>query len=155
MPKPQHTQPMPRATPSTTRLTLGLLALVTYVLVANTVQQLYPFSVFDMYANRANSASKVVAQRSDGTLVDVNRLRQWHCPQPVTLEVDTHDGRPHPYTIPYRDREALDWIHEHAAEQPQGVMVRVVRHIWWLQPAPNQSAEEDRVLATCTAVLHD
>ena len=145
----------PRSTVSRTRLALGVVTLATYVVVANTVQQLYPFSVFDMYANRATSASKVVAQRADGTLVDVNRLNVWHCPQAPSLEHDTHDGMPHPYTIPYRDHEALDWIRTHMGPQPQAETVRVVRHIWWLEPTSGQAPEENRVLATCSAVAHD
>lgn len=141
------------------RLLLGVLTLLAYVALANTVEQLYPFSVFDMYANRAGSASKVVARSERGELSEVTDWVAWDCGGLVQLEPIQHEAGPHPYTIPYRDREALAWIRTH--QRVEGAAtglprpVQVVRHIWWLSAAPGQPAAEDRVLASCAAVADD
>ncbi len=140
--------PPPDSLPS--RFALGVLVLAGYMALANTVQQLYPFSVFDMYAHEATSASRIGVRTATGALTEVTAWRDWQCPQPIALiGPPDHDQRA-PYSIPYRDREAQEWIvgHPGAGSQP----VDVVRHIWWLQPVPGQAETEDRVLLHCQAV---
>ena len=132
------------------RLALGALVLAGYAGVAHSVQQLYPFSIFDMYAHRAQSASRVVARDAAGGLSEVTAWRGWRCaPAPAVTEPGTVPA----YSVPYRDREAAAWVRDHPlAGAAGGEAVDVVRHIWWLQPAPGQPASEDRPLWHCQAV---
>ncbi len=132
------------------RVMLGLLVLAGYMALANTVQQLYPFSVFDMYAHAATSASRIGVRAASGELSEVSAWTHWRCDRPIDLQgVPDHAARS-PYSIPYRDREAQEWLLGHQGNG--GEPVDVVRHIWWLQPAPGQAEIEDRVLLRCQAV---
>ncbi len=139
--------PPPDSLPS--RILLGVLVLTGYVAIANAVQQLYPFSVFDMYAHQATSASRIGVRDATGALSEVSAWTAWHCDAPIRLQEPPTQPGPAPYTIPYRDREAQEWVLAHPGNGAQHV--EVVRHVWWLQPLPNQNEAEDRVLLRCQA----
>lgn len=140
--------PQPTSLPS--RLLLGVVVLLGYMAIANTVQQLYPFSVFDMYAHRATSASRIGARTADGQLSEVTAWSDWRCDGPIRVDAPQAPGAPTPYGIPYRDREAEEWLLHH--QGAGGQAVDVVRHIWWLEAAEGQPEIADRVLLHCQAV---
>ena len=141
MDSPQHSLP--------SRVVFGVLVLVGYVAIASTVQQLYPFSVFDMYAHPATSASRIAVRDAAGVVSEVSAWTDWQCDGPFALAgAPDHDDRS-PYSIPYRDREAQEWLTAHRGAGTQAVAI--VRHIWWLQPQPGQAEIEDRVLLHCKA----
>ncbi len=141
MDSPQHSLP--------SRLAFGVLVLLGYVAIANTVQQLYPFSVFDMYAHQATSASRIAVRDAAGAVSEVSAWTDWRCDGPIALATAPDHADRSPYSIPYRDREAQEWLTGHVGNGAQAV--EVVRHIWWLQPEAGQAEIEDRVLLHCKA----
>jgi hypothetical protein len=142
------TSPQPHLLP--TRLLLGVVLLLGYMAVANTVQQFYPFSVFDMYAHATTSASRIGARASSGELSEVFTWTDWRCDGPLSIETPPDHAQKMAYSIPYRDREAQEWLTTHQGDG--GERVDVVRHIWWLTPDPGQPAQEDRLILHCQAV---
>ena len=140
--------PQPHSLPS--RVLLGALLLLGYMAIANTVQQLYPFSVFDMYAHEATSASRIAVRSASGDLSEIFAWSDWQCDGPLTVQTAPDHAARSPYSIPYRDREAQEWLIAHQGHG--GQPVDIVRHIWWLHSEPGQPETEDRLIRHCTAV---
>ena len=139
--------PQPHSLP--TRLVLGVTLLLGYMAIANTVQQFYPFSVFDMYAHATTSASRIAVRSTSGALSEVSAWTEWRCDGPLSIETPHDHAERTAYSIPYRDREAQEWLTSHQGEG--GERVDVVRHIWWLRPDAGQPPQEDRLILHCQA----
>jgi hypothetical protein len=134
------------------RRVLSVLALVGYVAIAWSVSNLYPFSVFDMFAGRTASASRVVARDAGGRVAEVDRFVAWRCDGPVDVRPQVCAGEPgFDYTV-YTDREAADYIASHRGDDPSASPVDVVRRIWRLSGEDGPPAAKDCLIARCTAV---
>lgn len=63
------------------------LALVGYLAIARGVENLYPFSTFNMYSvERAASASRVLARDAHGAVSEVTGWERWECDAPPDLD---------------------------------------------------------------------
>jgi hypothetical protein len=141
--------------PDRMRLAIALGVFVGYVAVARAVQDLYPFSVFEMFADTMTSSSRLVARLPDGNAAEVERFVHWQCDEPI----DEDPVRCGPlgsfgYT-PYRDRELADWVrrHERRDDAPGGAeALELTRRIYRVTGVPGPLSVEDCVLASCRAV---
>lgn len=109
---------------------VAALVLVTYLLVARGLEDLYPFSTFSMYAGHATtSGSRIVARDSRGRLHEVESFDRWSCPPE---EVRGDDACGAAYRIDYLDREAREYLAAHASASaaPGSEPVEVVRRVW-------------------------
>ncbi len=135
------------------RLVAGLVV-AGYAGIAFAVHNFYPFSVFDMYSRRSESASRIAARDEHGELAEVGRFEWWECGGTVDAS-PSRCGEPGSFDyVPYLDDESVQYIARHAPPGDSGGKARpvdVVRRIWWLtQPGPPRI--EDCVLARCRAV---
>ncbi len=110
------------------RLFLGVLVLVGYGLAARGVENLYPFSVFPMYAGTAEAAtSRIMARTEGGAVVEVTAFAAWSCEALPSLETTScHDIR----GIPYIDREREAYVREHPLGERSGEPVTLVRRVF-------------------------
>lgn len=123
-----------------------------YVMLARSVIHLFPFSIFDMYADNggATSGSRVVARGEDGRVTEVDRYRAWTCAGPIEpFEACARRGA---YHIPYKDAEAVAYVEGHRGEDPAAVHVDLVRRVWWLSEDAAETRIEDCPIARCRAV---
>lgn len=140
---------------------LGLTTIVSlvlgagYFMISRGVQNFYPFSIVDMYAERhAGFPSRIMALDARGRAREVTRYVGWRCDAPVTEE------RPpcpavtgHILTIGYVDRAAIEHIERHPARAGvEGEPVRVVRRVWRLGSMDGPPPHTDCVMTTCRAV---
>ena len=109
---------------------LGAAVLVTYLLVARGLGDLYPFSTFSMYsAHPTDSGSRIVARDARGGLREVSSYDRWACPGTEALE--RADACGVVTAIDYLDREAREYLDGHAAaDTPGSEPVEVVRRAW-------------------------
>jgi hypothetical protein len=133
------------------RRILALLVLAGYCGVSYAVQNLYPFSTFDMYSRHAQSASRVIARDASGRAAEVSRFVGWRCDGAIDASAERcRDFGRFDYT-PYKDDEAIHWIASHGGEG--GAPIDLVRRIWWL--APDGERTDDCLLARCRATHED
>lgn len=120
LPPPAGSAPGPDA-----RLFLGLLVLLAYGITARGVKNLYPFSVFPMYAgSEATATSRIMARTSGGTIVEVESFTGWAC-DPLPAVETTSCGGVH--GIPYLDREHEAYVRAHPLGGRAGEPVELVR----------------------------
>ena len=124
-----------------------------YVVIAQGLGNLYPFSTFEMYAGvSTHTASRVLAVDSGGATHEIRDFEAYRCD---SLELEPASCREHGeyYTIGYVEREAAEYLAAqpsappHAEAQP----VHLVRRIWRFH-GPEQPTVEDCSLANCQAV---
>jgi hypothetical protein len=133
--------------------TLGAAVLATYLLVAQGIGDLYPFSTFSMYsAHPTDSGSRIVARDASGALRELSAYERWTCPRDGALEQIDACGEV--TTIDYLDREAREYLAEHAGPDapapPGSEPVEVVRRIWRF--GGEAPLVRDCPLARCRAV---
>lgn len=132
------------------RAGIALLVFAGYLLSAFVAKNLYPFSRFDMYANRAGrSASRIVARDAAGRLHAVNEYTHWACPRPVDVDPRQCPSFPF-YYIPYVDAGIAGWVDHHGANASDGEPVDLVFHVWRLGSSGVES-EEDCMIERCRA----
>jgi hypothetical protein len=112
---------------------LGAVVLATYLLVAQGIGDLYPFSTFSMYsAHPTDSGSRIVARDASGALRELSAYERWACPRAGALEQVDACGEV--TTIEYLDREAREYLAEHespdAPALPGSEPIDVVRRTW-------------------------
>jgi hypothetical protein len=128
------------------RLVLGALVLVGYAMAARGVENLYPFSVFPMYAAaRAKVISRVMARVADGSFIEVTALDRWQCDALPVLEATTCADAS---SIQYIDREREQYIREHAGTG--GQPVELVRRVFSFDGV---SRPTHCTVSRCTAVV--
>lgn len=128
---------------------LALLCCAGYLVAGRLAHNVYPFSVYDMYAAGAeSSASQLAARDRNGKLDDVSAYEAWSCPTAVRPNPTACEAFPF-YYIPYHDAEAAQWIERHAGGEG-GEPVEVVHHIWNIG-ASGELTTTDCVVARCTA----
>lgn len=124
-----------------------------YVVIAQGLGNLYPFSTFEMYAGvSTHTASRVLALDSAGATHEIRDFEAFRCD---SLDLEPAACRDHGeyYTIGYVEREATEYLAAqatasvHGDEQP----VYLVRRIWRFHGG-GQPAVEDCPLASCHAV---
>lgn len=133
------------ARPIDHRLVLGALVFIGYSAVARSVGNLYPFSIFPMYAGKAGDAtSRVMVRGADGAYEEVPRYEGFACESLPVLETTTCAGVA---GIPYIDREREQHIREHAGTG--GQPVELVRRVFSFD---GKSRPSHCVSTRCTAV---
>lgn len=133
------------------RLGLVLGVVGAYLATAFGLGNLYPFSVFDMYAgDKASSASRVVARDAEGHLDEVRAWTGWSCDPWPRLDLDACQREPPFYVVPYINREHEQYLSEHRGSPDGGEVVDLVAKVWWLDASGVRSAETC-VIASCRA----
>jgi hypothetical protein len=131
----------------------ALCVLAGYVVVAQGLGNLYPFSTFEMYAGvSAHTASRVLAVDSSGAPHEIRDFEGYRCD---SLDLEPASCREHGeyYTIGYVEREAAEYFAAkastpaHGEEQP----LRLVRRIWRFHGGGRPDVE-DCPVASCRAV---
>lgn len=137
----------------------ALLFVLTFAAVGYGVHHLFPFYAFDMFTRGDSVVSERLAARlPDGTLREVTALQQWRCPQlpPVGIPMLPDDSPPQCLArdiMDSQERRALGHVRKNAADQPGGVAVDLVRHVWRLPTDGGAGQTYDCPLLHCTAVL--
>jgi hypothetical protein len=131
----------------------ALCVLAGYVVIAQGLGNLYPFSTFEMYAGvSTHTASRVLAVDSGGGMHEIRDFEAYRCDS-LDLEASTCREHGEYYTIGYVEREAAEYLQAqasvpvHGEDQP----VQLVRRIWRFRGA-GQPTVEDCALASCRAV---
>lgn len=83
----QHTEPGhgPRRAWAAALL-VSALVLAGYVIIPSKVIEVYPLNRVDLFGFSQAADSRIVVQRSDGTLVEAWAWDKWHCEGPISLE---------------------------------------------------------------------
>lgn len=138
-------------------VTVSLISFVAYFVIARALLDLFPFSIFPMYAGSLPVAPdgvvlgcQVLAKEGDGLAIDVHEYRQWNCPQWEEAMAASLDS-----TGCARHDNVEDPIIEHlrrsAGTAANAVPVTLVRRVWAFRDgAPAKVA--DTVIASCQAV---
>jgi hypothetical protein len=131
----------------------ALCVLAGYVVIAQGLGNLYPFSTFEMYAGvSTHTASRVLAVDSGGSTHEIRDFEAYRCDS-LDLEPASCRENGEYYTIGYVEREAAEYLAAnastpaHGEEQP----LRLVRRVWRFQGS-GQPTVEDCSLASCRAV---
>ncbi len=127
---------------------------VAYFLVSRGVQNMFPFTVLEMYSGRSEpSSSRILAIDERGGVHEVNHMDAFRCDDDITPE-QSHcpDPERHYYHIDYVDRDLIDHLRSHpgTGQEPSAEPFTIVRRVWQLD-APSVS-HEDCVLTHCRAV---
>lgn len=124
-----------------------------YFFAARGVQNFYPFSVVDMYANREPyPPSRIIAVDARGAAWEVTQFDRWRCAGPVSADPQPCPAAGEYSPIGYVDRDAVNHIAAHASDHAEGEPVRVVRRVWRLDGQPGPPLHIDCPLSACTAV---
>lgn len=127
---------------------LGLLALLGYAISARGVENLYPFSVFPMYASSEGAVtSRIMARTAAGELLEVDRFQGWSCPELPALDATSCEGV---RGIPYIDREREAHVRAHplGGGEGEGEPVELVRRVFSFD---GKARAETCRLAACRA----
>jgi hypothetical protein len=131
----------------------ALCVLAGYVVIAQGLGNLYPFSTFEMYAGvSTHTASRVIAVDPGGGAHEIRDFGAYRCDS-LDLEPSACGEHGEYYTIGYVEREAAEYLaaQSTAATQGEGESVRLVRRIWRFR-GTGQPTVEDCALASCRAV---
>jgi hypothetical protein len=133
---------------SRARLAVAVLVGGGYLAIAWSAENLYPFSRFEMYSGaRSTTASRIIARDAAGAAHEVTSYDSYRCDREPTAARDACPGDY--YTIPYKDRQALDHVAAHlGGGGDEGV--EIIRRVWRLS-GPGAPPFEDCVLARCDA----
>lgn len=135
------------------RVAVAALVFGGYVAISRGVENLFPFSIFDMYASSSPSAARILARAADGRVYELDRYRAWSCDAPLDMTGGEHCPKPGTYvTITYKEMEATDYIATHGGRDPSAVPVEVIRRIFWLSDRDPAPRVEDCPLGRCHAV---
>ncbi len=133
---------------------LSWLIAAAYFLVSRGVENLFPFTVLEMYSWRSEpSSSRILALDERGGAHEVNRLASFRCDDDITPE-KSHCPEPghHYYSIDYVDRDLIDHMRSHpgTGQEPSAESFTLVRRVWQLDVSPVTHA--DCALTRCRAV---
>lgn len=134
------------------RTFIVVLFTATYVVASFGLNTVYPFSVFEMYAETSStgSASRVLVREGTGALREVTQYRRWRCSPMPSFDPQLCRVAPF-YLIPYVDRERRDWIVRHPASPADALRpVTVIRRVWRFEEA-GPVAHVDCVMGACEA----
>ncbi len=131
---------------------LAVAVVVAYLGVALSVQNLYPFSTFPMYAGGAlTSGARLIAVDAQGEAREVTRFTAWSCPglRPFTEAscADGAVGRPPAYLV----KEATDYIAAHAGPPDPNHPVALVVRTWPID-SEGEVSHLDCPVHQCTAL---
>jgi hypothetical protein len=124
-----------------------------YVVIAQGVGNLYPFSTFEMYAGvSTHTASRVLALDAAGATHEIRDFEAYRC-DTLDLQPAACRERGDYYSIGYVEREAAEYLAAQASVPPRGdeLPIRLVRRIWRFH-GTGEPAVEDCALASCEAV---
>ena len=130
------------------RVFLGVLALLGYAIIARGVENLYPFSVFPMYASGESAVtSRIMARTAAGEILEVDRFHGWSCRELPTLDATSCEGV---RGIPYIDREREAHVRAHplGSNDGEGEPVELVRRVFSFD---GKARAETCPLAACRA----
>jgi len=144
---------------------VAALAFGSYFTVARIVGNVYPFSIFPMYAGQhRTTGSRIVVKDESQALHEVSDGLAWTCDDAAEAGVPP-GGAPSPaldayactgsdvYSITYVDREAIEYIRTHPGSDPRAQPVELVRHIWSFPDERNPPTTHDCHVAFCRVVL--
>ncbi len=137
----------------------ALLIALLYGLLAARMGERYPFSSFEMFAERSDTASRILVRVGEGDeLAEVHDFQDFLCegdpwPRPTSAEADRFRE-----LIPL-ERSALLYVDNHSASRqstPQGDErdLLIVRQLWSFEAGPGSGStepDEEQVLARCRA----
>lgn len=128
------------------RLFLGLLVLGGYAFAARGVGNLYPFSVFPMYAGNGETATaRMMARTEAGTVLEIGAFSAWSCEPLPSFESTSCGGI---RGIPYIDREHEAYVRAHPLGDHAGEPVALIRRVFSFD---GQTRPDACVVATCRA----
>ncbi|MSQ84881.1 MAG: hypothetical protein EXR77_18745 [Myxococcales bacterium] len=136
---------------------IGCVVLLTFAAVGYGVHHLFPFYAFDMFTRGDSTQSERIAARlADGSLVEVKRLRNWHCPTLAAVGLppvpsDSSAKCQVRDLMDSQDRRAIGLIRQHAAASAVGQRVEVVRRVWRMPTAQRPGELFNCPLLDCTA----
>jgi hypothetical protein len=124
-----------------------------YVVIAQGLGNLYPFSTFEMYAGvSTHTASRVLAVDAAGAAHEIRDFEAYRC-DALDLQPAACRENGEYYSIGYVEREAAEYLAAQASPPARGEPqpVRLVRRIWRFHGA-GEPTVEDCALASCQAV---
>lgn len=115
------------------------------------VENFFPFTVLDMYANHVGSTpSRILAVDTHGEAHEVDEFRGWRCAAPLQGDLGACPAAPDFQRLGYVDRSALDAIRERPGDGA-GERLRLVRRVWHLGAQPGPPPRVDCPISECRA----
>lgn len=135
------------------RILVASLAIgAAYFCASRGVENFFPFTVLDMYANPSGGVpSRIMAIDARGVAHEVDEFRGWRCDAPVEGDLGLCPAARDSQRIAYVDRDAADYVRQHPGNGA-GEPVRVVRRVWRLGRAEGPPPRSDCPIAECRAV---
>lgn len=116
------------------------------------VENFFPFTVLDMYANHSGGVpSRIIAVDARGVAHEVDEFVGWRCDSPVEGDLGVCQAAADSQRIAYVDRSAADHVREHPG-RGAGEPLRVVRRVWHLGGAEGPPPRTDCPISECRAV---
>lgn len=123
---------------------LGVLA-ISYAVIARGVGNLYPFSIFEMYAKPSGSVTTRLGVRdSTGGVHDVSSYVDWHCSEPIVWEKFSCDVEPLRRVPNYLERAEINHVQSNISDVAKGEPVDLIQRVWRV------SSEQSISVADCT-----
>ncbi|MFO0627598.1 MAG: hypothetical protein U0325_18465 [Polyangiales bacterium] len=123
-----------------------------YFVASRGVENFFPFTVLDMYANHiGGTPSRILAVDARGEAHEVDAFVGWRCAGSLQGDVGVCPAAPDFQRLGYVDRSALDTVRAHPGdgnEEP----VRLVRRVWRLGEQPGPPSRVDCPISECRAV---
>lgn len=122
-----------------------------YFVMSRGVENFFPLTVADMYANRMGDApSRIVALDARGVAHEVDGFVGWRCEGSVDDAPRRCAGVGDVDTIGYVDRSIAAHIRENPGDGA-GEPLRVVRRVWRLDARPGPPPRVDCPIVACRA----
>ncbi|MCA9656273.1 MAG: hypothetical protein KC501_40585 [Myxococcales bacterium] len=129
--------------------------LLSYLVAARLVGNLFPLSTFDMYQGHAPPvATRVLVLDATGTAAQVDDYEGYACEgPPLSMTLIEQRCGEHDRPLDYVLRDQALHIEAHAGEptEPGTEPITLVARAHRLQPGPDQGRHADCVVARCTA----
>lgn len=133
---------------------LGLLVLVGLVVIAFELGERYPVARFHMFDHTSRAASRVMARRADGQVVELGALRAFSCGEVELFTGPTEGPRACEVEDAYPDAEQRvgRYLARERAEHPGGEPIEIVRRTYRFPDPWGPPAISDCTIGRCTAV---
>jgi hypothetical protein len=129
-------------------LTIGAV----YFGASRGVENFFPFTVLDMYANPIGAApSRILAVDARGAAHEVDEYAGWRCASPIEGNLGVCPDARDAQHLGYVDRSAVDHIRAHPGGGG-GESLRLVRRVWRLVDREGPPPSVDCPISVCRAV---
>ncbi len=110
---------------------VAITATCGYVGIARSVQDLYPFSSYTMYAGvHGTWASRLVARPKDGIAREIKNFDHWQCQDELPAEANRTCAVGEGFRIDYMEAATMQYVNSFHNQAPGDQEVDLVRRVW-------------------------